>query len=187
MKLEKNKVYTCRINGYDHSSTNDPFYKGEKWEFDCTTGSGEFAKAYFKRPSGIYGRKDTLLIRVDNLTDVFEIESTTFEVDAEFIKAGHASACGEWKEKLESKFPELFPKQTHKVGDRFKYQGTSGISDGEEYILARVAQGNVVLICLNDGNRWSEIVEVRDTNGITEQEFTLITDYKSERFIKVSK
>jgi len=32
MKLEKNKVYTCRINGYDHSSTNDPFYKGEKWE-----------------------------------------------------------------------------------------------------------------------------------------------------------
>ena len=34
--------------------------------------------------------------------------SKTFTVEKDFIVAAHASACSEWKEKLEKKFPEAF-------------------------------------------------------------------------------
>ena len=37
--------------------------------------------------------------------------SKDMTVDAEFIKAAHAAACSEWKQKLEKKFPHLFKKE----------------------------------------------------------------------------
>ena len=36
--------------------------------------------------------------------------SKDMTVDAEFIKAAHAAACSEWKQKLEKKFPQVFSK-----------------------------------------------------------------------------
>lgn len=41
--------------------------------------------------------------------------SKTFTVEKDFIVAAHASACSEWKEKLEKKFPEAF-KATDVIG-----------------------------------------------------------------------
>lgn len=34
-------------------------------------------------------------------------------VDKEFVLQAHKSACSEWKKKIESKFPELFPKEKY--------------------------------------------------------------------------
>jgi outer membrane protein assembly factor BamB len=43
-------------------------------------------------------------------TSVAPVAPCGMTVDAEFIKAAHAAACSEWKQKLEKKFPQVFSK-----------------------------------------------------------------------------
>jgi hypothetical protein len=46
--------------------------------------------------------------------------------------------------------------------------------DGDEYILAQVAMDVVAAISLTDGNRYSEMVKVKDVHSITERELSEI-------------
>jgi hypothetical protein len=101
-------------------------------------------------------------------TDVtpYKETPTTFQVDVEFIKAGYASACKEWKKKLEKKFPELFvPTQTHKIGNRYIS------SDGGEYLLINPEDNKVLLINIERGSKWSEPINVVSLQNITHEEF----------------
>ncbi len=43
-------------------------------------------------------------------TSVAPVTPCGMTVDAEFIRAAHAAACSEWKQKLEKKFPQVFSK-----------------------------------------------------------------------------
>ena len=92
-------------------------------------------------------------------------EPKSLEVDEDFIKAAHRAACSEWKTKIEAKFPEVFPKQTHKIGNKYR------CSEGNEYILIYVEDGKVMLANLNNGRRWHSPVKVKDTSNITHDEF----------------
>jgi len=106
MKFVENKVYTAKCNGYDHSMAMDPILKGEKWVYQGTNVWED--KYIFTRVGGHASGKDRLLFRKAEVGNFFETEKNTFEVDAEFIKAGYASACSDWQRKIETKFPELF-------------------------------------------------------------------------------
>ena len=50
-----------------------------------------------------------------------------YSVDVAFIKAAHKEACGEWKTKIEKKFPEVFKpkKQVYSFRDGHKLDSAS--------------------------------------------------------------
>jgi hypothetical protein len=66
-----------------------------------------------------------------------------------------------------------------KVGDKFKYTGFNW-----KYILARLSNNEVILININNGNRWSNAVKVVDSHKITESEWEKLTG--GETFTKIS-
>ena len=72
----------------------------------------------------------------------------------------------------------LYPKVevTYKTGSRFKVAG-------ENYILAQVGHAELALVCLTDGNRWAESVDVDNPQKVTEDEMSQITN--DNPFIKV--
>jgi hypothetical protein len=51
--------------------------------------------------------------------------------------------------------------------------------DGEFMLLAQTSAAQCALICLNDGNRWCDPVEVSDICNISHKEMLKITDEKS--------
>ena len=57
------------------------------------------------------------------------------------------------------------------IGDRYKLEAGGKT---EKYILAQPNIGKVCLICLQDGIRWSNPIEVWDVMKITEKEFASI-------------
>jgi len=57
------------------------------------------------------------------------------------------------------------------IGDRYKLEAGGKT---EKYILAHPNIGEVCLICLQDGIRWSNPIEVGDVMKITEKEFESI-------------
>jgi hypothetical protein len=98
------------------------------------------------------------------------MSQTSFKVPAKFIIDGHAEACSTWKEKLESKFPALFTPTkptTFKAGDRFTIRDS-------DYILAQTAPDIIVLICLENGNRWTVPTKVGNSLAVTVEELTSI-------------
>ena len=86
-----------------------------------------------------------------------------YEVSEEFIKAGHAAACSDWKKKIEDQFPEVF-KVYAKLGARFSdFRGT-------EYMLAQVGIYSACLIDMTEGNRLKEPIQISNPKNITEAE-----------------
>ncbi len=69
----------------------------------------------------------------------------------------------------------------HKRGDRFFHK------DGEEYILASVDEHQMVLVCIEDGNRWSQPVKVKKHLEVTKEEFAKITNHPESEFRKKTK
>lgn len=53
--------------------------------------------------------------------------------------------------------------------------GQRVIIDKEEYILVRVEKEKVCLIGLENGNRWDNPIEVKDSSSITEEEMKALT------------
>jgi hypothetical protein len=110
-------------------------------------------------------------------------ESVTLSKD--FVIEAHKYACMEWKAKIEAEVPELF-EATYKVGDRFILRKNMD----DVYMLVRINNNVVSLICLADGNRWSACTTVDNDIKITKEEFGKIvsTDYShAEAFTKISK
>jgi hypothetical protein len=103
---------------------------------------------------------------------------SNFTVDADFIKEAHKEASTEWKTKIEKKFPVLFPAK-YKQGQRFINKGTRL---NEEYILANVNGGSMILLSLKWGNRFTNPVEVLDPTNVTQEEFHKIAAFKSHVF-----
>ena len=178
MEFVTGKTYITQCDGKDDSLTQDFFFKGERWVFKSHTLAGN---AYFRREgTSSGGRVNELLISKFRFDAVFG-ESKTFEIEEDFIKAAHRAACSEWKTKIEAKFPDAFPKEvTYKMGDKFKRVG--GFFDGDEYILARANNSELVLISLNNGNRWSKPIEVKNIDMVTLDEWKLITSDKVGTF-----
>jgi hypothetical protein len=68
-----------------------------------------------------------------------------------------------------------------KCGQRFEVTG------GVQYILAQVGPNQVCLIGLDDGNRWNERVEVKESSDITSQEWKKISvGYCGEKFRRIA-
>jgi DNA-directed RNA polymerase subunit H (RpoH/RPB5) len=91
------------------------------------------------------------------------------KVTSKFIIAGHKEACAPWQKELEAKFPQVFPPKTEskisvKVGGIYQLPTYSGRS---RYILASVGSSKVVLISLENGNRWCEPVTTSSTGKFT--------------------
>ncbi len=88
------------------------------------------------------------------------------QVREEFIQEAYEAACSTWKKRIEQELPSLFP--SYKVGQRFEIEAC-------RYILARVRKDTVVLICLDDGNRFTDPVDVINSCNITAEEFRKLT------------
>lgn len=72
-------------------------------------------------------------------------------------------------------FPHAYP------GARYRNDNWPG-----EYIVALVARDLVALVSMEDGNRWTDAVEVKDAHNITEDEWTKLTDGKAIRFVQTN-
>ena len=110
-------------------------------------------------------------------------KKTTYTVDTQFILDGHASACSDWKKKIEAKFPELFRKEmTYKIGQKFKRL------TGETYMLASTAHSEgsptAGLINMDTGNLWAYPKPVNAIYKITEAELESIFDGGSFTLVK---
>lgn len=113
-----------------------------------------------------------------NLKIVSKKLMKTYEVDEEFIKQAHSAACGDWKRRLEAKFPEVFSK-TYRIGDRFLDVN----DDDQEYLLVKVDHNLVSLINLSNGRSYDgRNYTVVSTDNITEKEFDRITSGDSKDF-----
>jgi deoxycytidine triphosphate deaminase len=66
---------------------------------------------------------------------------------------------------------------TYSIGDRFVEDGKTG-----KYILVRVRENAVLLTRLDDGNRWTGHIDVKDDFFITPKEFLLISTH--EKFVR---
>jgi hypothetical protein len=104
-----------------------------------------------------------------------------YKVSSEFILEAFNAACNEWKDKIRNEFPDLFPR-TYKRGDRFIRLGE------REFILVSIDSRNkVLLISLENGNRWFDAVTVEDDECITDEEMNKITcrfNWKTEFKLK---
>jgi len=99
-----------------------------------------------------------------------KVKKTTV-VDNAFILEAYKAACPEWKAKLKAKFPDLFVRPTHKVGDKFVKVADS--YNGDINILARIS-GKVIAISIVDGREWGNSVIVDDFEQITDEEMVQI-------------
>lgn len=100
--------------------------------------------------------------RVCTLKGELELHVTGSEC---YLTDGHGGSVfenGKWAEIIKEE------EKTYKIGQRF-------IIDGEKYILSSIACGKVILICLEDGNRLNEAVEVISIIKITKEEFKKIS------------
>lgn len=93
-----------------------------------------------------------------------------FVVDVDFIREAHSAACGEWKIKLERKFPEAFDDVAiYHTGDRFIYES------GSEFILSNVYLGlgenYVSLTRVDTGNCWDKAIKVKTSSKVTRNEW----------------
>lgn len=66
---------------------------------------------------------------------------------------------------------------TYHIGQVFVFTGP-GFDNGREFLLSQTTVRRVALICLDNGNRWCEPVEVESSDRITEKEFEQITNGK---------
>ena len=167
-----------KINGHYLGSVNRQGDIGEIQEINSTSGKTARVKVKGRASQSNWEELSTLEL-------VTEVE--TFTVSKEFIKLAHDAACSEWKEKLKKEFPAAFKTVYNRVslGDRFS------CSDfiGGDYILAKTDSNKVLLINLENGNRWSgsEAVTMLDQFDITELEFEKICGGRPEKFTKILK
>jgi hypothetical protein len=99
---------------------------------------------------------------------------TTLPVSPAFIVEAHRVACSDWKAKLEKMYPSVFQStQTFKVGDKIRFPASAAFSD-DTYILADVGKRHMVLINLQTGARWTELVKVGSESAITPEEMQKI-------------
>lgn len=92
---------------------------------------------------------------------------TQYVAKTELIKMAHTEACSEWKRKIEAKFPSVFAQETTakvKRGSRITMRGHS------ELMIAAISANKIVVIALENGNRWTEPIEVKNTTDITRAE-----------------
>lgn len=69
----------------------------------------------------------------------------------------------------------------YKIGQKFRPVNTYSCDDNT-FILARSKWNEIVLICLEDGDRWSNAVEVESINNITEDDFKKICRQSTYKF-----
>lgn len=60
----------------------------------------------------------------------------------------------------------------YKVGDRFLFTSWDGTQ--EHFILAQIEPRKFILICLEDGGRWSDWVNCHSDRGVTATEWKLV-------------
>lgn len=90
-------------------------------------------------------------------------------------------SCPEAKRVLEKLFgDQITPKPTYAYGMRFRTKE----GGGDEYIIAQIDTDLVCLICLTDGNRWTDPLKVGDSLNLTEEEFTILAG-RTKRFIRI--
>ena len=65
--------------------------------------------------------------------------------------------------------------KTYHIGQKFRLATRS--VDNDIYLLAQMSLDEAVLICTNDGLRWSHGTKVKDIDNITEDEFKRISDF----------
>lgn len=74
----------------------------------------------------------------NDLVLVKKSKEETFEVDEEFIKEAHASACLKWKKKIEAKFPEAFKSKYYE----FPRQVTIGVTNSDAEPIRFIANAH---------------------------------------------
>jgi len=69
--------------------------------------------------------------------------------------------------------------RTHKLGDVYRH-----IRDGEFYILAYTGSDKACLICIDDGDKWTEPrpVEITPESEISHRDFVTVTVNCSDSF-----
>jgi hypothetical protein len=99
------------------------------------------------------------------------------KVDPEVLKAIYSGVCSDWKIKLYTKFPQTLSNIVeYKIGNKYTH-------DGGEYILAQPNSGEVALICLSSGNRWSDTVKCNiNMNTISKVDFAKVAAGKPDQF-----
>lgn len=164
-----------KINGHYPGSINK---RGDIGIIEEIKTTGELARVR------VQGRVPSMANWEDVLTlELIEAVTETFEVSKEFILLAYKDACAEWKEKLKDNFPDAFKTRfiNVKIGNRFSCSDFTG----GEYILSKIDKQFVVLINLENGNRWSDAVRVFDACDITELEFNKICGDRPEKFTKI--
>ena len=92
---------------------------------------------------------------------------TQYVAKTELIKMAHTEACSEWKRKIEAIFPSVFAQETTakvKRDSRITMRGHG------ELMIAAISANKIVAIALENGNRWTEPIEVKNTSDITRAE-----------------
>ena len=87
----------------------------------------------------------------------------------------HIDGCFKYG-KIKSFLDKKFNKVTYSIGDRFKY-----MPDNEEYILCAMGVNRLGLICLDNGFKWNQGIEVKDIKKVTELEIAeLMGDFRND-------
>lgn len=66
---------------------------------------------------------------------------------------------------------QAVPKESYKIGDIFVG------ADNASFMLVAVSPDKVYLVCMSDGNPWTEVLKVENVDNITKEEFKSLSPY----------
>jgi hypothetical protein len=123
--LPTTRIYGKRLKVGDKVTLS--YYNGYYQTWVISKGSDTFA--------GFTRKNFDVPAMTATKTSVAPVTPCGMTVDAEFIKAAHAAACSEWKQKLEKKFPQVFSKPLKAT------RITKAPSGGSDIVAAIKAEG----------------------------------------------
>jgi hypothetical protein len=157
----------------------DPLQTSERLVLDRTSNKTTYTKCRLKVRSQDVRKatKEEIInhFNMDNKCCGVSPQEKTYTVKESFVKAAHAQACSEWKQKIEKEFPEMFV--SYSRGSKFS-------RNGQTYILARTGNEEMNLIDLESGNRWGDHISVGNDLEMTREEFNKFYNAESFKPIK---
>lgn len=89
------------------------------------------------------------------------------QVEESYIKQIHSEVCNEWKQKIETKFPALFPLKYISLNKKFV------TSSGDKCILIRnLFDNKKVILIYQNGEEIIDVTEFLTNNKITKSDMS---------------
>lgn len=104
-----------------------------------------------------------------------------------FEHSSYNKHCEITQKKITLANKELAPEKVYAIGDMF-ITGVNASNICDESCIYSLVQTNskeVKLVNLRNGNRFNSGIVVKDTEGITLEEFKLIAGYLHDRLVKI--